>query len=48
VYDIRHSESDAVFVAYRAAVADALMVMLTDILNPIYAKYPDLKPPGWV
>lgn len=44
---VRKTETNEVFVAYRDAVANALMVLLLDIQNPIYAKYPELKPPGW-
>jgi hypothetical protein len=34
------------FLAYRAAVAKVLGEML-ELVNPIIARHPDLKPSGW-
>ena len=44
---VRQGESEEVFLAYRSAVANTLMVLLLEIQNPIHAKYPELKPLGW-
>lgn len=32
---------------YRRAVGKAMGEILLEILNPLYAKHPSLKPPGW-
>ncbi len=45
--EVKQTESEAVFIAYREAVSEALMVLLTDVLNPVFAKYPELKPGGF-
>lgn len=36
--------TDKEYVAYRAVVAKLMGDMLLDVMNPIYAKHPDLKP----
>lgn len=36
--------TDKEYVAYRAVVAKLLGDMLLDVMNPIYAEHPDLKP----
>jgi hypothetical protein len=33
------------FERYRSAVGDVMGVMLLDIMNPLYAMHPELKPP---
>jgi hypothetical protein len=35
------------FKIYRSAVAKIMMEILFEALNPIYAEYPSLKPPGF-
>jgi hypothetical protein len=32
---------------YRRAVGKVLGEMLLEIMQPLYAKHPSLKPPGW-
>jgi hypothetical protein len=32
------------FVAYRRAIGDVMGLMLLDIMNPLYARHPHLKP----
>lgn len=36
---------EATFNKYRLAVANLMTSMLVDVMNPIYAEHPDLKPP---
>ena len=47
VFEAKQTEPEPVFLAYRDAVSKALMVLLEDVLNPVFAKYPELKPPGF-
>lgn len=35
------------FKIYRSAVGKIMMEILFEALNPLYAKYPSLKPPGF-
>jgi len=39
--------SEEEFRAYRRAVAKVLGEMLVEIMNPLYAAHPELKPEGW-
>lgn len=32
---------------YRLAVGKVMGEILLEVLNPLYAKHPELKPPGW-
>jgi hypothetical protein len=32
---------------YRRAVGKVMGEILLEVLNPLYAKHPQLKPPGW-
>lgn len=32
---------------HEATVSHALMLLLTDVLNPLFAQHPDLKPKEW-
>ncbi len=32
---------------YRRAVGKVMGELLLEVLNPLYAKHPSLKPPGW-
>jgi hypothetical protein len=32
---------------YRRAVGKVMGEILLEVLNPLYAKHPALKPPGW-
>ena len=41
---VRDDCSAAEFKAYRAVVARLLGDMLLDVMNPIYARHPELKP----
>lgn len=34
------------FHVYREAIAKIMADMLLDIMNPLYARHPNLKPPG--
>lgn len=45
---LRGRTTDAEYVAYRSAVARLLGGVLDDVMNPIYARYPELKPPGFI
>jgi hypothetical protein len=36
--------SEEEFKRYREAVGNIMTTMLLDVMNPIYAEYPDLKP----
>ncbi len=33
--------------AYRRAVGKVMGEILLEVLNPLYAEHPELKPPGW-
>jgi hypothetical protein len=43
---VRDHGSPEEFHVYREAVAKILTDMLFDIMNPLYARHPNLKPPG--
>jgi hypothetical protein len=43
---VRDRGSPEQFVSYRRAVAKIMTDMLLDIMNPLYARHPNLKPPG--
>lgn len=43
---VRDQSSPSEFHVYRQAVAKILADMLLDIMNPLYARHPNLKPPG--
>jgi hypothetical protein len=47
VYEAKQTEPEPVFLAYRDAASRAIMVLLEDVLNPVFAKYPELKPDGF-
>lgn len=47
VYEAKGTEPEPVFLAYREAVSKAIMVLLEDVLNPVFARYPELKPDGF-
>ncbi len=47
LFDVKQTQSEAVFIGYREAVSEAMMILLTEILNPAFAKYPSLKPEGF-
>jgi hypothetical protein len=42
---VQSSESDAEFRKYRDSVSKILTTMLLEIMNPLYAEHPGLKPP---
>ncbi|MBN6731829.1 hypothetical protein [Burkholderia multivorans] len=42
---VQASCSESEFVAYREFVSQVMSTMLTDFMNPLYARHPDLKPP---
>jgi hypothetical protein len=42
---VMDTSSTEEFEAYRNAVGQIMGTMLVDIMNPLYRKYPDLKPP---
>jgi hypothetical protein len=41
---VKDTESEAAFKKYRETVSKLLTTMLLEIMNPIYAEHPDLKP----
>jgi hypothetical protein len=47
---VRHVEEAATpddFLAYREIVSRLLFTMLVEVLNPMFAEHPELKPEGW-
>ena len=42
---VQEKEPDADFQRYRRAVGKVLGAVVLDIMNPLYAEHPDLKPP---
>ncbi len=42
---VEDTESTEVYERYRDAVSRVLTDMLVEIMNPIYAEHPDVKPP---
>ncbi|MBU9680654.1 hypothetical protein KTF37_27765 [Burkholderia multivorans] len=42
---VQASCPESEFVAYREFVSQVMSTMLTDFMNPLYARHPDLKPP---
>jgi hypothetical protein len=42
---VQSSESDSDFRKYRESVSKIMTTMLLEIMNPLYAEHPDLKPP---
>ena len=44
---LRGRTTDAEYVACRSAVARLLGGALDEVMNPICARYPELKPPGF-
>ena len=46
VAEVRSASSEAEFLAYRRIVGKVMGDILLDVMNPIYARYPELKPPG--
>ncbi|AIO73535.1 hypothetical protein [Burkholderia multivorans] len=42
---VQASCQESEFVAYREFVSQVMSTMLTDFMNPLYARHPDLKPP---
>jgi len=43
---VRDHGSPEEFRVYREAVAKILVDMLVEVMNPLYARHPSLKPPG--
>lgn len=43
---VRDTGTPEELAAYRRAVGKVMGEMLLEIMNPIYARYPDLKPKG--
>jgi hypothetical protein len=43
---IRSTCTDDEFIWFRQMIGRSLGAMLLDVINPIVAKYPELKPPG--
>lgn len=41
---VRSSETEEDFDRYREAISRMLVLMLVEVMNPIYAEHPDLKP----
>lgn len=41
---VQASESDSEFRKYRDSVSKIMTTMLLEIMNPLYAEHPDLKP----
>lgn len=44
VSKVKESESEADFRKYREAVSKLMTTMLLEIMNPLYAEHPELKP----
>lgn len=42
---VEDAESAEDYERYRDAVSKVMMEMLIEIMNPLYAEHPDLKPP---
>ncbi|WP_346268316.1 hypothetical protein [Burkholderia multivorans] len=42
---VQASCPESEFVVYREFVSQVMSTMLTDFMNPLYARHPDLKPP---
>jgi hypothetical protein len=42
---VQTTEDDAEFKRYRDSVSKLMFTMLVEIMNPLYAEHPDLKPP---
>lgn len=42
---VQATEDDAEFRRYRDSVSRLMTTMLLEIMNPLYAEHPDLKPP---
>ena len=42
---VQSTEDDAEFKRYRDSVSKLMTTMLLEIMNPLYAEHPDLKPP---
>ncbi len=42
---VQATEDDSEFKRYRDSVSKLMTVMLLEIMNPLYAEHPDLKPP---
>jgi hypothetical protein len=42
---VQATEDEAEFRRYRDAVSKIMTTMLLEIMNPLYAEHPDLKPP---
>ena len=41
---VKEAESEAEFRRYREAVSKIMATMLLEIMNPLYAEHPNLKP----
>jgi hypothetical protein len=46
ILTVQENCSSAEFKTYRLAAAKVLGEMLLEVMNPLYAKHPDLKPSG--
>lgn len=42
---VKTTESDTAFREYRNSVSKLLTAMLVEIMNPLYERHPELKPP---
>jgi hypothetical protein len=42
---VQQKESEGDFKRYREAVSKMMTTMLVEVMNPLYAEHPDLKPP---
>jgi hypothetical protein len=43
---VQATEDEAEFKRYRESVSKIMTTMLLEIMNPLYAEHPDLKPPA--
>ena len=43
--NVQAKESEADFRAYRDAVSKIMMAMLEEVMTPLYAEHPEVKPP---
>lgn len=45
--DVQDAESAKDFIEYREAVSKVMLALLDEVLNPLFSKFPDLKPPNF-
>lgn len=43
--EVKNTENETDFRRYRDSVSKLMTTMLLEVMNPLYAEHPDLKPP---